>query len=187
MNKRNLKVSLSLFFLVSCMIGLTFASVPLYKLFCQITGYGGTPKINTLNQSSTNLSTIKEIKIEFNSDVNKKLNWAFKPMQRSIKIKLGEPVLAFYKAKNLSNESITGTATYNVLPFEAATYFNKIDCFCFKNQTLEPGEEIILPVNFYIDPKILEDKSTNYIDSIVLSYTFFYSNNNFEKVSQYKY
>ena len=187
MNKRNLKVSLSLFFLVSFMVGLTFAAVPLYKLFCQVTGYGGTPKISKLNQSSKNLSTIKEIKIEFNSDVNKKLNWAFKPMQRSIKIKLGEPVLAFYKAKNLSNESITGTATYNILPFEAATYFNKIDCFCFKNLTLEPGEEIILPVNFYIDPKILEDKSTNYIDSIVLSYTFFYSNNNFEKVSQYKY
>ena len=103
MNKRNLKVSLPLFFLVSCMIGLTFASVPLYKLFCQVTGYGGTPKISKLNQSSKNLSTIKEIKIEFNSDVNKKLNWAFKPMQRSIKIKLGEPVLAFYKAKNLSN------------------------------------------------------------------------------------
>ena len=186
MNKRNLKVSLSLFFVVSCMIGLTFASVPLYKLFCQITGYGGTPKINTLNQSSTNLSTIKEIKIEFNSDVNKKLNWSFKPMQRSIKIKLGESVLAFYKAKNNGDKSITGVATYNVLPFEVGQYFNKVDCFCFENQTLEPGEEVLLPVNFYIDPKILEDPSVKHLNSIVLSYTFFQSDKNFEKISKNK-
>ena len=181
MNIKNFKTGLSLLFFVIFMIGLTFAAVPLYKLFCQVTGYGGTPKISKLNQSSKNLSAIKEIKIEFNSDINKKLNWAFKPMQRSINIKLGETVLAFYKAKNLSNESVTGTATYNILPFEAATYFNKIDCFCFTNQTLESGEEVVLPVNFYIDPKILEDPTVKHLNSIILSYTFFQSD---EKISE---
>ena len=132
------------------MFFLTFAAVPLYKLFCQVTGYGGTPKIVNV-KDQINVSE-KKIKIEFNSDVNKKLNWSFKPEQRSMESKIGDSILAFYKAKNNGNKSITGVATYNVLPFEAAQYFNKVDCFCFENQTLEPGEEVLLPCLLYTSP-----------------------------------
>ena len=182
MKKNNLKITFSLIFLVSFMFFLTFAAVPLYKLFCQVTGYGGTPKIVNV-KDPINVSE-KKIKIEFNSDVNKKLNWSFKPEQRSIESKIGDSILAFYKAKNNGNKSITGIATYNILPFEAAQYFNKVDCFCFENQTLEPGEEVLLPINFYIDPKILDDPGVKHLNSIVLSYTFFQSDEDLEKISE---
>ena len=182
MKKNNLKITFSLIFLVSFMFFLTFAAVPLYKLFCQVTGYGGTPKIGNV-KDPINVSE-KKIKIEFNSDVNKKLNWSFKPEQRSMESKIGDSILAFYKAKNNGNKSITGIATYNILPFEAAQYFNKVDCFCFENQTLEPGEEILLPINFYIDTKILDDPSVKHLNSIILSYTFFQSDENLEKISE---
>ena len=182
MKKNNLKITFSLIFLVSFMFFLTFAAVPLYKLFCQVTGYGGTPKIVNF-KDQIDISQ-KKIKIEFNSDVNKKLNWSFKPEQRSMESKIGDSILAFYKAKNNGNKSITGIATYNILPFEAAQYFNKVDCFCFENQTLEPGEEVLLPINFYIDPKILNDPSVKHLNSIVLSYTFFQSDQNLEKISE---
>ena len=182
MKKENLKITFSLIFLVSFMFFLTFAAVPLYKLFCQVTGYGGTPKIVNL-KDQIDISE-KKIKIEFNSDVNKKLNWSFKPEQRSMESKIGDSILAFYKAKNNGNKSITGVATYNILPFEAAQYFNKVDCFCFENQTLEPGEEVLLPINFYIDPKILDDPSVKHLNSIILSYTFFQTDENLEKISE---
>ena len=184
MKKNNLKITFSLISLVSFMFFLTFAAVPLYKLFCQVTGYGGTPKLANV-ENKENISE-KKIKIEFNSDINKKLNWYFKPTQRSIEIKVGESMLAFYKARNNGNKSVTGVATYNVLPFEVGKYFNKVDCFCFENQTLEPGEEVLLPVNFYIDPKILEDPNVKHLNSIVLSYTFFQSEEDFEKISENK-
>ena len=182
MKKNNLKITFSLIFLVSFMFFLTFAAVPLYKLFCQVTGYGGTPKIVNV-KDQINVSE-KKIKIEFNSDVNKKLNWSFKPEQRSMESKIGDSILAFYKAKNHGNKRVTGIATYNILPFEAAQYFNKVDCFCFENQTLEPGEEVLFPVNFYIDPKILDDPSVKHLNSIVLSYSFFQSDENLEKISE---
>ena len=182
MKKKNLKITFSLIFLVSFMFFLTFAAVPLYKLFCQVTGYGGTPKIVNL-KDQIDISE-KKIKIEFNSDVNKKLNWSFKPEQRSMESKIGDSILAFYKAKNNGNKSITGVATYNILPFEAAPYFNKVDCFCFENQTLEPGEEVLLPINFFIDPKILDDPNVRHLNSIILSYTFFQSDENLEKISK---
>ena len=182
MKKNNLKITFSLIFLVSFMFFLTFAAVPLYKLFCQVTGYGGTPKIVNF-KDQIDISE-KKIKIEFNSDVNKKLNWSFKPEQRSMESKIGDSILAFYKAKNNGNKSITGVATYNILPFEAAQYFNKVDCFCFENQTLEPGEEVLLPINFYIDPKILDDPSVKHLNSIILSYTFFQTDENLEKISE---
>ena len=178
----NLKITFSLIFVVCFMLFLSFAAVPLYKLFCQVTGYGGTPKI--VNVEDKIKISEKKIKIEFNSDINKKLNWSFKPEQRSIESKIGESVLAFYKAKNNGNESLTGIATYNVLPFEAGQYFNKVDCFCFENQTLQPGEEILLPINFYIDPKILDDPNVKHLNSLVLSYTFFQSDEDLKKISR---
>ena len=182
MKKKNYRVIIGLIFIPIFMFFLTFASVPLYKLFCQVTGFGGTPKINNIQDEIK--ITQKDIKIEFNSDINKKLNWYFKPVQRSINIKIGDSVLAFYKVKNKSNKSVSGTATYNIIPFEAAQYFNKVDCFCFENQTLGPNEEAVLPVNFFIDPKILDDPSVNHLKSIVLSYTFFESQDNLEEISK---
>ena len=184
MKNKNISISFKLLAVIAFMFFLTFASVPLYKLFCQVTGYGGTPKVAD-NEFKSNVSD-KSIKIEFNSDINKKLNWSFKPAQRSIKTRIGESVLAFYTAKNNSDESITGVATYNILPFEAGQYFNKMDCFCFQNQTLKPGEEVTLPVNFYIDPKILDDVNVRHLKSIVLSYTFFESQENIDKYSENK-
>tara|TARA_B100000029_G_scaffold56099_1_gene50809 strand:- start:6938 stop:7492 length:555 start_codon:yes stop_codon:yes gene_type:complete len=183
MKKKNYKIIFLLIFIPSFMLFLSYASVPLYKLFCQVTGFGGTPKIDNIIKDRMKISD-KKIKIEFNSDINKKLNWHFKPEQRSIDIKIGDSALAFYKVKNKSDKSVSGIATYNVMPFEAAQYFNKIDCFCFENQTLEPNEEAILPVNFFIDPKILEDPSVSHLKSIVLSYTFFESQDNLEKISK---
>ena len=182
MKSNNLSITLGLGFLISFMLFLSFADVPLYKLFCQVTGYGGTPKIVNI-EDEIKISE-KKIKIEFNSDINKSLNWSFKPEQRSIESNIGDSVLAFYKVKNNEKKSITGIATYNILPFEAGQYFNKVDCFCFENQTLEPGEEVLLPVNFYIDPKILDDPNVKHLNSIVLSYTFFQSDENLEKISK---
>ena len=179
MKKNNLKITFILIFVVSFMFFLSFAAVPLYKLFCQVTGFGGTPKIANF-EDQTRVSE-KKIKIEFNSDINKELNWYFKPTQRSIKTKIGESTLAYYEVKNNGNKSLSGVATYNILPYEAGKYFNKVDCFCFENQTLDPGEEVLLPVNFYIDTKILEDPTIKHINTIVLSYTFFQSNENSEK------
>ena len=182
MKSNNLRITLGLVFLISFMLFLSFAAVPLYKLFCQVTGYGVTPKIVNI-EDEIKISE-KKIKIEFNSDINKSLNWSFKPEQRSIESNIGDSVLAFYKVKNNEKKSITGIATYNILPFEAGQYFNKVDCFCFENQTLEPGEEVLLPVNFYIDPKILDDPNVKHLNSIVLSYTFFQSDENLEKISK---
>ena len=182
MKSNNLRITLGLVFLISFMLFLSFAAVPLYKLFCQVTGYGGTPKIVNI-EDEIKISE-KKIKIEFNSDINKSLNWSFKPEQRSIESNIGDSVLAFYKVKNNEKKSITGIATYNILPFEAGQYFNKVDCFCFENQTLEPGEEVLLPVNFYIDPKILDDPNVKHLNSIVLSYTFYQSDENLEKISK---
>ena len=182
MKKKNYQIIIGLIFIPSFMFFLAFALVPLYKLFCQVTGFGGTPKINSIQDEIK--VTQKNIKVEFNSDINKKLNWYFKPVQRSIDIKIGDSALAFYKVKNKSNQSVSGIATYNIIPFEAAQYFNKVDCFCFENQTLGPNEEAVLPVNFFIDPKILDDPSVNHLKSIVLSYTFFESQDNLEKISK---
>ena len=130
-----------------------------------------------LNENMNNFKNV-----DSNSDVNKKLNWYFKPLQRSIETKIGDSVLAYYKVKNNSEKSISGVATYNILPFEAGQYFNKVDCFCFENQILGPGEEVVLPVNFYIDPKILEDPKIKHLNSVVLSYTFFKSDENLDKI-----
>ena len=173
MKNNNLRITLSLVLLVSFMLFLSFAAVPLYKLFCQVTGYGGTPKI--VNVEDEIEISERKIKIEFNSDINKKLNWSFKPEQRSIESKIGESILAFYKAKNNGKKSITGIATYNVLPFEAAKYFNKVDCFCFTDQILKARQTIELPVQFHIDPAMAKDKGLDDIETITLSYTFFKS------------
>ena len=172
MKNKNISISFKLLAVIAFMFFLTFASVPLYKLFCQVTGYGGTPKVAD-NEFKSKVSD-KSIKIEFNSDINKKLNWSFKPAQRSIKTRIGESVLAFYTAKNNSDESITGVATYNILPFEAGQYFNKMDCFCFQNHSL------LIKVNINYNRKI-KDYHYN-IKSIFLIYFGVIQNVNFSNL-----
>ena len=169
--RRNTVTAIVLFGFVACMIGLAFASAPLYKLFCQVTGYGGTPKINVLNQDLEASGTF--INVRFDANTNARLPLIFKPEKRVVEVQLGAPKLAFYYAQNISNRPVTGTATYNVTPFKAAQYFAKIDCFCFSEQTLSPGEKSSMPLEFFIDPKILTDPNTREIKNITISYTFF--------------
>jgi cytochrome c oxidase assembly protein subunit 11 len=167
---RNKRVLLSCVAIVGGMIGLSYASVPLYALFCQVTGYGGTTQVAT--DAPRDVSE-KTIKIRFNADVNSRLPWQFKPEQREITVKLGEDNLAYYMAENLSVKPVTGQALYNVTPLKAGQYFSKIACFCFDEQTLEPGQRVDMPVSFYVDPAIAEDPNTRDVKTITLSYTFY--------------
>ncbi len=152
------------------MFCLAYASVPLYSLFCKVTGYGGTTQTaKALPKTIGN----RKITILFNSDIEPKLNWEFKPLQRGMQVTTGESRLAFYYAKNLNKKTITGTATYNVTPNKAGIYFNKIECFCFTEQSLNANEEATFPVSFFIDPEIENDPYMSDVDTITLSYTFF--------------
>ena len=164
------KTLIVVFSLLAMMVSLVVASESLYRIFCQVTGYGGTPQ---KAEASDGTILAREMTIRFNSDVNNQLPWHFKPVQRAVTVKIGEEALIFYKAVNNSDQTITGTATFNVTPFKAGQYFNKIDCFCFTEQTLAPGEEVDMPVSFFIDPEIAQDKRLKEVKEITLSYTFF--------------
>lgn len=170
-NRRNGRTAIVLLSLVGGMVGLAYASVPLYKLFCQVTGYGGTPK--TEAQVAPVAVSDKTITVRFDSNINPNLKWRFKPAQREVTIRIGEQKLALYKAESLESVPTTGRATYNVTPFKAGPYFSKVDCFCFTEQTLSPGQKADMPVSFYVDPEILTDPSTKDLKTITLSYTFF--------------
>lgn len=166
-NKRTVILLLMLLFVMTV---LSFASVPLYRIFCQKTGYGGTPRV-----ALTGADRIIEhsLTIYFNADMNTSLPWKFLPLQSKITVKAGALGLAYYKVQNTSDEPLIGIAVYNVTPDKAAPYFNKIECFCFEEQRLEPHQPLELPVQFYIDPKIAEDPHCKDLTSITLSYTFF--------------
>ena len=158
-----------LFALVSLMILLVAFSVPLYNLFCRVTGYGGT---TSFSENISNITLDKDITLQFNADVNGSINWSFTAPQ-DVTFKIGENKLVEYEATNLSNVSSSGTATFNVLPEKVGPYFIKTQCFCFEKQTLEPNQTVQMPVVFYVDPAITEDPSMADIDTITLSYTFF--------------
>jgi len=160
-----------LFGVVGGMVGLSFASVPLYRLFCQVTGYGGTP--NTESVAVSEKVSDHVVTVRFDANVNSALPWRFKPGQREVRVRLGEETLIHYTAVNLSDAPITGTATFNVTPYKAAQYFSKIECFCFTEQTLAPGEEVSMPVTFYVDPELLDDVDARDVKLITLSYTFY--------------
>jgi cytochrome c oxidase assembly protein subunit 11 len=153
------------------MLGLAYASVPLYRLFCQVTGFGGATI--RVDENAAPKAVDKVIKVRFDANVAPGLAWTFKPVQTQATIRIGERKMAFYQATNLTDKPITGMATYNVSPDTAGGYFMKIHCFCFDQQTLQPGETVDMPVSYYIDPAILEDASARRIDEITLSYTFF--------------
>ncbi len=166
--------------LVALMVALTFASVPLYRLFCQVTGFGGTPKTESeapLPPQTLTETPAKDLgrpfRIEFNADVDPHLPWQFHPEDRDLSIHAGRPFLTYYQAKNVGQVPIVGTATFNVTPLKAGKYFHKIQCFCFKEQTILPGASKRFPVSFYVDPAIFKDPFMDDVTSITLSYTFF--------------
>ena len=170
MRQSNRSMALSLAFIVAGMMMLSFAAVPLYRMFCQITGFGGT------TQSSIKLPDKvldRSVEVSFNADVDPHLHWKFKPSQRSVNVRLGEMMLASYEAENLSDVAVTGMATYNVTPHEAGKYFHKVQCFCFDSQTLPAKTVVSMPISFYIDPEMDKDPQLNDVKFITLSYTFF--------------
>jgi cytochrome c oxidase assembly protein subunit 11 len=158
--------------LVIFMLSLSFAAVPLYRIFCQKTGYGGTPQLSLANKSQVGE---RWITVRFNADVHRDLPWHFKPLQFETKVRLGATGVAFYQVENLSAKPITGIATYNVTPDKAAVYFNKIHCFCFEDQVIPGRKQVDLPVQFFIDPKLATDPQLKDVDTITLSYTFFHA------------
>ena len=169
---RNARTGLALTLIVCAMTGLAFASVPLYRLFCQVTGYGGTTQVaDALPETVSE----RQITVRFNANVNPKLPWSFEPLDRAVTLRVGEPGLAFYRAVNLTERPVTGTATFNVTPLKVGQYFSKVQCFCFDEQRLEAGEAIEMGVSFFIDPAILEDPNLDDVTTVTLSYTFFRS------------
>ena len=158
--------------LVVAMVGVAYASVPLYRLFCQVTGFGGTPMRASEVEESLR-PTGKIIHVRFDANTNAALPWRFEPEVHVDRVAVGARKMAFYTAKNLGDKPVTGTATFNVTPSQAGQYFTKIQCFCFTEQTLKPGEEVRMPVVYFVDPKILDDPDASRIDEITLSYTFY--------------
>ncbi|MEQ9144109.1 MAG: cytochrome c oxidase assembly protein [Parvibaculaceae bacterium] len=168
--RKHRRLALSLAGLVVAMVGMAYAAVPLYQIFCQVTGYGGTT--NTADVAPATVLD-RTMTVRFDSNVSRGLAWEFRPAEVSQELKIGETGLAFYRARNLSDEVLVGTATFNVTPQAAGYYFNKIDCFCFTEQVLQPGETVDMPVTYFIDPEVVDDKNLDHVNTITLSYTFF--------------
>lgn len=156
----------------AAMLGLGFASAPLYRIFCQVTGFGGTTMKATEAEAAAVQVTNKVISVRFDANVDRQLPWQFQMQQTTQDLRIGARKMAFYTAQNLSDQPITGIASYNVEPELAGKYFHKIQCFCFNEQTLQPGQSVNMPVIYYVDPRILDDPETRDIQQITLSYTF---------------
>ena len=171
LSKKNNNALLWAFIVVFFMLGLSFASVPLYDLFCRVTGYAGTVQRASLAPGST--GEYYNIQIRFDSNISSDLNWEFQAPKQEIIVQPGVQEIIYYTAKNLSDKASTGTAVFNVSPPKAGGIFMKVDCFCFVKQTLQPGEEVKMPVSFYVDPSINNDENTKSLKEITLSYTFY--------------
>lgn len=169
-SRRHLVVASVMAGVVAGMVGMSYAAVPLYRLFCQVTGYGGTTQRAEVAPDTVLDRTIT---VRFDANTGRGMGWEFKPVQRKMELKIGESALAFYEAKNVTDKRTTGSATFNVTPEAAGSYFNKVDCFCFTEQTLKPGERAEMPVTFFVDPEIVNDREAQNIQEITLSYTFF--------------
>ena len=156
--------------LVFVMGSLAWASVPFYDWFCRVTGFGG---VTAVARGDSEVILDKTIKIRFDASLDRGMPWDFKPVQREMTLRIGETGLAFYEAYNPTDRPVAGSASYNVAPFDAGGFFAKIDCFCFEEQVLQPGERVQMAVTFYVDPKIVEDRDAKYTKSITLSYTFY--------------
>ena len=166
---RNRRVALFAALFVAAMAGLAFASVPLYRLFCEATGFDGT----TGRAAAAPGAVAGSVAVRFDANVDPKLAWRFAPEQERVAVRPGEKTRIFYTAKNLTARTITGQAVFNVTPAQAGKYFSKIECFCFTEQTLKPGESVRMPVVFFVDPRLRTDPDTKAIDEITLSYTFY--------------
>ena len=166
---QNKKVIFIITFIGILMLSLSYAAVPLYDIFCRVTGFGGTTQIASSAPGSTGHPNIN---IRFESNITDSLNWDFYSKTKTVKIPMGEEKTIYYFAKNLSDEPIVGTATFNVTPAKVGQYFMKIDCFCFVEQLLNPGESMNMPVTFFIDPDLYKDENVQEVNEITLSYTF---------------
>ncbi|HEX7820368.1 MAG TPA: cytochrome c oxidase assembly protein [Sphingobium sp.] len=161
------------------MFGLGFASVPLYKMFCQATGFGGTTQRGTEAQlrviaaAQAETGQSRTLSIRFDSNIAQGMPWQFYPEQRTESVKVGQKTMAIFIAKNMSDKPVTGRASFNVTPEQSGAYFTKIQCFCFTEQTLQPGQEVRMPVLYFVDPKILNDADNKDVQEITLSYTFY--------------
>ena len=168
--KAKRRTVLSVLMMLTGMTLLVVYAVPLYEMFCRVTGYGGTTQRAA---AAPGAMGARSFTIRFDAETNPQLPWGFRPAQRQVTVRAGERKLIFYVAKNLSDEPVTGTATFNVTPAKAGRYFNKIQCFCFSKQLLKPGQRVDMPVSFFIDPAILKAKNLRDVSVITLSYTFF--------------
>jgi len=181
MARSNARVVFMCLGMVFGMGGLAYASVPLYELFCQVTGYGGT------TQRAENVNGVKiidrPIQVRFDANTASSLNWEFKPVQRQIEVKLGEQMVVNYVAKNNSDKPIVGMATFNVTPQALGAYFNKIECFCFTDTYIEPGGTLEMPVSFFVDPELDLEKEFKGVKTITLSYTFYQSDTDATEIS----
>ena len=154
---------------VATMASLSFAAVPFYDWFCRVTGYGGTPQ---RAEAAPDTILDQTVKIRFDATVEQGMPWTFKPVVRSMELRIGETGLAFYEAHNPTDRVIGGRASFNVFPDTAGGYFTKIECFCFTEQVLQPGETVQMPVSFFVDPAIVDDPDGKFVHEIMLSYTF---------------
>lgn len=169
-SRRNRLTALAAGGVFFAMIGAAYAAVPLYQMFCQVTGFGGTTQVA---EEAPAVPGERVITVRFNADTARALPWNFRPQQRAITLKVGEQALALYEASNPTDRRIVGTSTFNVTPAKAGAYFNKIECFCFTEQALTPGQSIDMPVSFFVDPAISDDPDLDDVTTITLSYTFF--------------
>lgn len=164
------RVAFRLVGLVAVMLSLSFAAIPLYDWFCRVTGYGGTP---LEAEAGSELILDKTIKVRFDANTERGMPWEFKPVVREVELKIGETGLAFYEAYNPTDRPVAGSASFNVTPYSTGEYFIKIDCFCFEEQILEPGQRVDMPVTYYVDPEIVNAAEASYVKTITLSYTFY--------------
>lgn len=169
--RANRRLGLALAAIAAGMVGMAYASVPLYDLFCRVTGYGGTTQ--RADAAPGVAGGGRTFEVRFNADVSPDLDWTFFPETREVSVRIGEEKLAFYRAVNNGYEPVVGTAVYNVSPQKAGAYFNKVQCFCFEKQILKPGEAMDFPVSFFVDPEIVDDRNLDDVKIITLSYTFF--------------
>jgi cytochrome c oxidase assembly protein subunit 11 len=177
LEQRNRTVGLVALLVALAMLGLGYASVPLYRLFCQVTGYGGTTQRATEAEAVTAAEQAASagaptISIRFDANVDRTLPWTFHPRQVTDTVQIGQRDMAIFEARNNSFRPITGSASFNVEPEQAGKYFNKIQCFCFTEQTLRPGQQVTMPVLYFVDPKALDDPAMKGVEQITLSYTF---------------
>lgn len=172
-SRRNRRSALLALSFALGMLALGYAAVPLYRIFCETTGFGGTTMKVSEAQAATISATGKTVIVRFDSNVSTALPWRFKPENTTEKVTIGARDMAAFVAENLSSKPVTGTATFNVTPTQAGRYFAKVQCFCFTEQTLQPGEKVRMPVIYYVDPAILTDPDTRDIEEITLSYTFY--------------